>query len=94
MLFLQANIQHIEFILNRQLGGSFSLSIAMPCSRCLDGLNIHSNEFALVESISTGEIDRKMQPLLDKVETFKSIRSGMDSTIPFLSIYIGDLACR
>lgn len=65
----------------------------MSCLRaagCLDGLNIHSNEFGFEESVSTGEIDRKMQSPLDKVEKFKSIRSDVDSTVPFLSVYIGD----
>ncbi|OEL17208.1 putative aminopyrimidine aminohydrolase, mitochondrial [Dichanthelium oligosanthes] len=57
---------------------------------CLDGLNIHSNEFAFEGSVSTGQIDRKMQSPLDKVEKFKSIKSGMDSTAPLLSVYIGD----
>ncbi|XP_066350794.1 bifunctional TH2 protein, mitochondrial-like [Miscanthus floridulus] len=63
---------------------------AFSSAGCLDGLNIHSNEFAFEESVSTGEIDRKMQSPLDKVEKFKSIRSDVDSTVPFLSVYIGD----
>ncbi|CAL5000416.1 unnamed protein product [Urochloa decumbens] len=57
---------------------------------CLDGVNIHSNEFAFEGSVSTGEIDRKMQSPVDKVEKFKSIKSGTDSTTPSLSVYIGD----
>ncbi|KAG2580819.1 hypothetical protein PVAP13_6NG366000 [Panicum virgatum] len=57
---------------------------------CLDGLNIHSNEFVFEGSVSTGQIERKMQSPLDKVEKFKSIKSGMDSTAPSLSVYIGD----
>ncbi|CAO2164815.1 unnamed protein product [Urochloa humidicola] len=57
---------------------------------CLDGVNIHSNEFAFEGSVSTGQIDRKMQSPLDKVEKFKSIKSGTDSTAPLLSVYIGD----
>lgn len=63
---------------------------AFSSAGCLDGLNIHSNEFGFEESVSTGEIDRKMQSPLDKVEKFKSIRSDVDSTVPFLSVYIGD----
>ncbi|TVU04463.1 hypothetical protein EJB05_47573 [Eragrostis curvula] len=57
---------------------------------CLDGLNIHSNEFAFEGSVSTGEIERKMQSPLDKVEKFKSIKSDTDSSVPLLSVYIGD----
>ncbi|RLM61050.1 uncharacterized protein C2845_PM14G20430 [Panicum miliaceum] len=57
---------------------------------CLDGPNIHSNEFAFEGSVSTGQIVRKMQSPLDKVEKFKSIKSGMDSTAASLSVYIGD----
>ena len=65
----------------------------MSCFRAvgyLDGLNIHSNEFVFEGSVSTGQIERKMQSPLDKVEKFKSIKSGMDSTAPSLSVYIGD----
>ncbi|KAK3124169.1 hypothetical protein QOZ80_8AG0641470 [Eleusine coracana subsp. coracana] len=57
---------------------------------CLDGLNVHSNEFAFEGSVSTGQIERKMQSPLDKVEKFKSIKSGMDGTASLLSVYIGD----
>jgi hypothetical protein len=57
---------------------------------CLDGLNIHSNEFAFEGSVSTGQIDRKIQSPLDKVEEFKSIKSGREGTTPLLSVYIGD----
>lgn len=62
----------------------------LDAAGCLDGLNIHSNEFAFEGSVSTGEIDRKMQSPVDKVEKFKSIRSELDTTVPFLSVYIGD----
>jgi thiamine phosphate phosphatase / amino-HMP aminohydrolase len=53
-------------------------------------LNIHSNEFAFEESVSTGQIDRKIQSPLDKVEKFKNIKSDTDGTTPSLSVYIGD----
>ncbi|KAL6901027.1 hypothetical protein ACP4OV_005703 [Aristida adscensionis] len=56
----------------------------------LDGLNIHSNEFAFEGSVSTGQINRKMESPLDKVEMFKAIKSNTDSTAPLLSVYIGD----
>lgn len=57
---------------------------------CLDGLNIHSNEFAFEGSVSTGQINRKMESPLDKVNKFKSIKSEVDSTTSSLSVYIGD----
>uniref|UniRef100_A0A0D9XB13 Thiaminase-2/PQQC domain-containing protein n=1 Tax=Leersia perrieri TaxID=77586 RepID=A0A0D9XB13_9ORYZ len=57
---------------------------------CLNGLNIHSNEFAFEGSVSTGHINRQMESPLDKVEKFKSIKSDMGATAPLLSVYIGD----
>jgi hypothetical protein len=57
---------------------------------CLDGLNIHSNEFAFEGPVSTGQINRKIESPLDKVEKFKSIKSDLDSTTSSLSVYIGD----
>ncbi|XP_072977873.1 bifunctional TH2 protein, mitochondrial-like [Typha angustifolia] len=57
---------------------------------CLDDLIIHSNEFAYEEAVSTGEIVRKMESPLDKVEKFKSIISSNGSNHKNLSIYIGD----
>uniref|UniRef100_A0ACD6AL53 Uncharacterized protein n=1 Tax=Avena sativa TaxID=4498 RepID=A0ACD6AL53_AVESA len=57
---------------------------------CLDGLNIHSNEFAFEGSVSTGQINRQIESPLDKVEKFKSIKSDLDSTASSLSVYIGD----
>jgi phosphoserine phosphatase len=57
---------------------------------CLDGLNLHSNEFVFEGSVSTGKINRKIESPLDKVEKFKSIKSDLDSTTPSLSVYIGD----
>jgi phosphoserine phosphatase len=57
---------------------------------CLDGLNIHSNEFAFEGSVSTGHINRQMESPLDKAEKFKSIKSDVGSTGTLLSVYIGD----
>ncbi|XP_073007991.1 bifunctional TH2 protein, mitochondrial-like isoform X2 [Typha latifolia] len=57
---------------------------------CLDDLIIHSNEFAYEEAVSTGEIVRKMESPLDKVQKFKSIISSNGSSGKNLSIYIGD----
>lgn len=57
---------------------------------CLDGVNIHSNEFTFEGSVSTGHINRKIESPLDKVEKFKIIKSDLDSITPSLSVYIGD----
>nr|CAB3481769.1 unnamed protein product [Digitaria exilis] len=70
--------------------GGMNLEDIRKAVGCLDGLNIHSNEFAFEGSVSTGHIDRKIQSPLDKVEKFKNIKSGTDSTSPLLSVYIGD----
>ncbi|XP_017698250.2 bifunctional TH2 protein, mitochondrial-like isoform X2 [Phoenix dactylifera] len=59
-------------------------------SGCLNYLNIHTNEFNYQESISTGEIVRKMESPMDKVEAFKSILSNLGSNGKHLSVYIGD----
>jgi thiamine phosphate phosphatase / amino-HMP aminohydrolase len=48
------------------------------------------DELAFEGSVSTGQIDRKIQSPLDKVEEFKSIKSGAEGTMPLLSVYIGD----
>ncbi|CAA6662549.1 unnamed protein product [Spirodela intermedia] len=53
----------------------------------LDVLSIHSNEFQYEESISTGEIVRKMETPLDKIQAFKDI---LQSSPKHLSVYIGD----
>jgi len=63
---------------------------------CLSELTIHSNEFDFEESVSTGEIDIKMQSPLDKVEAFTSVLN-QSSSEKRLSVYIGnsvgDLLC-
>ncbi|KAG1361455.1 putative Bifunctional TH2 protein, mitochondrial [Cocos nucifera] len=67
------------------------MNLCFICSvGCLNDLNIHSNEFNYQESISTGEIVRKMESPMDKVEAFKSILSNRGSNEKHLSVYIGD----
>ncbi|ONK63842.1 uncharacterized protein A4U43_C07F19500 [Asparagus officinalis] len=56
---------------------------------CLNELSIHSNEFNFEGSISTGEIDIKMQSPLDKVEAFTNVLN-QNSGDKHLSVYIGD----
>lgn len=57
---------------------------------CLNDLTIHSNEFGYEGSVSTGEIFRKMESPLDKVEKFKTIISNLSCDPKHLSVYIGD----
>ncbi|KAJ4954406.1 hypothetical protein NE237_011189 [Protea cynaroides] len=53
----------------------------------LNVLNIHANQIVYEESISTGEIIKKVESPLDKLKAFKEIR-GNDGKQ--LSVYIGD----
>ncbi|ONK73663.1 uncharacterized protein A4U43_C04F33970 [Asparagus officinalis] len=63
---------------------------------CLNELSIHSNEFNFEGSISTGEIDIKMQSPVDKVEAVNNVLN-QNSSNKYLSVYIGgsvgDLLC-
>ncbi|KAJ6824970.1 bifunctional TH2 protein, mitochondrial-like [Iris pallida] len=56
---------------------------------CLNDLIIHSNEFNFEESVSTGEIVRRMESPIDKVEAFTNIVSEI-SNEEQMSVYIGD----
>ena len=53
-------------------------------------LNIHANEFEYKESISTGNIIRKIESPLNKVEAFKDILANAGNTDQRMSVYIGD----
>nr|CAD1820932.1 unnamed protein product [Ananas comosus var. bracteatus] len=63
---------------------------AFSSAGCLNDLTIHSNEFGYEGSVSTGEIFRKMESPLDKVEKFKTIISNLSRDPKHLSVYIGD----
>lgn len=56
----------------------------------LDVLKIHANEFKYENTLSTGEIVKKVESPLDKVEAFNKIlqESGKDGRT--LTVYIGD----
>lgn len=55
-------------------------------------LNIHANELCFEESLSTGEIIRKVESPLDKLQTFRDILQSktIDSDKKNLTVYIGD----
>ncbi|KAJ8639094.1 hypothetical protein MRB53_015788 [Persea americana] len=56
----------------------------------LNVLNIHSNEFKYAESVSTGELIRKVESPMDKVRAFKDILKTSGEEGKHLSVYIGD----
>ncbi|CAK9137718.1 unnamed protein product [Ilex paraguariensis] len=53
-------------------------------------LNVHSNEFTYEESISTGEIVKKVESPIDKIHTFSDILQKCSNDRKNLTIYIGD----
>ncbi|OVA02304.1 Thiaminase-2/PQQ biosynthesis protein C [Macleaya cordata] len=58
----------------------------------LNALNIHANEFAYEDAISTGEILRTVESPVDKVQAFKDILNKNESENSKLNVtvYIGD----
>ncbi|XP_042516675.1 LOW QUALITY PROTEIN: bifunctional TH2 protein, mitochondrial-like [Macadamia integrifolia] len=56
----------------------------------LNVLNVHANQFVYEESISTGDIIKKVESPFDKVEAFKEILKNSGNDGKQLSIYIGD----
>ncbi|KAJ0695541.1 putative thiaminase-2/PQQC, heme oxygenase-like, multi-helical, HAD superfamily [Helianthus annuus] len=59
--------------------------------------NVHSNELLFSESISTGEILKKVQSPIEKLQTFNNICNNSNNNGPNVSVYIGgsveDLLC-
>ncbi|CAA7022954.1 unnamed protein product [Microthlaspi erraticum] len=59
----------------------------------VDAVEVHANEFTFEESISTGEIERKVESPIDKAQQFKSIlqsKKEEDEKKSLLTVYIGD----
>uniref|UniRef100_A0A2C9VCD6 Thiaminase-2/PQQC domain-containing protein n=2 Tax=Manihot esculenta TaxID=3983 RepID=A0A2C9VCD6_MANES len=56
----------------------------------LDVLNIHANELSFEGSICTGEIIRKVESPVDKVEAFHNILKSYNTDKKNLTVYIGD----
>ncbi|XP_077252750.1 bifunctional TH2 protein, mitochondrial-like [Tasmannia lanceolata] len=56
----------------------------------LNVLNVHSNEFIYEDSVSTGEIVKKVESPMDKVQAFKDTLKSYSDTDHYLSVYIGD----
>ncbi|XVF06464.1 hypothetical protein REPUB_Repub06bG0050300 [Reevesia pubescens] len=59
-------------------------------SGSLDVLKVHANEFSYEESISTGEIVRKVQSPIDKIQAFNDILQDCSNDRKKLTVYIGD----
>ncbi|CAA0814495.1 Probable aminopyrimidine aminohydrolase-mitochondrial [Striga hermonthica] len=56
----------------------------------LDTVNVHANEFVYENSLSTGEIVKKVESPIDKVEAFADILNKTGKDWKILSLYIGD----
>ncbi|KAK6915309.1 Thiaminase-2/PQQC [Dillenia turbinata] len=56
----------------------------------LDVLNVHANEFAYEDSISMGEIIRKVESPIDKVEAFNNILKKCSNDRKNVTVYVGD----
>jgi soluble P-type ATPase len=56
----------------------------------LDVLNVHANEFTFNGSISTGEMVKKVESPIDKVQAFNDILKSCSSDRKNLTVYIGD----
>ncbi|XP_059665702.1 bifunctional TH2 protein, mitochondrial [Cornus florida] len=53
-------------------------------------LDVHANEFTYEESISTGEISKKVESPIDKVQAFSDILQKCGNDRKNLTVYIGD----
>lgn len=56
----------------------------------LHELDVHANEFSFEESISTGDIVKKVESPIDKVHSFKDILKNCQDDRKNLTVYIGD----
>ncbi|XVF81069.1 hypothetical protein PTKIN_Ptkin15bG0126800 [Pterospermum kingtungense] len=63
----------------------------------LKALNVHSNELACDESITTGEIIKKLESPMEKLQAFNNILNERDKDCQQLTVYVGgsvgDLLC-
>ncbi|XP_054788951.1 bifunctional TH2 protein, mitochondrial isoform X1 [Prosopis cineraria] len=56
----------------------------------LNELNVHANEFTFEESVSTGEIVKKVESPVEKVQAFHDILNNSNDDRKNLTVYIGD----
>ncbi|XAR64888.1 Aminopyrimidine aminohydrolase [Bertholletia excelsa] len=55
-----------------------------------NALNVHANEFIFENSVSTGEIVKKVESPIDKIQAFRNILKNSRSDKKHLTVYIGD----
>lgn len=56
----------------------------------LEAVSIHANEFIYENSLSTGEIVKKVESPIDKVQAFTNILKNCSKDKKILTVYIGD----
>ncbi|KAG9135150.1 hypothetical protein Leryth_027216 [Lithospermum erythrorhizon] len=56
----------------------------------IDYVGVHANEFTYQDSFSTGEIVKKVESPIDKVQAFSSIVQNCRSDVNTVTLYIGD----
>lgn len=56
----------------------------------LTQVNIHANEFVFEEAVSTGDLVRKVESPIDKVNAFRKILENYGSDRKNFTVYIGD----
>lgn len=56
----------------------------------VNALNVHANEFTYVNSLSTGEIVKKVESPIDKLKAFSGILQNSSNNRRNLTVYIGD----
>lgn len=53
-------------------------------------MTIHANEFAFEEAVSTGDLVRKVESPIDKVNSFRKILENYGNDRKNLTVYVGD----
>ncbi|KAI9077986.1 hypothetical protein K1719_040115 [Acacia pycnantha] len=56
----------------------------------LNELNVHANELTFKESVSTGEIVKKMESPLEKVQAFRDKLNNFNDDRKNMTVYVGD----
>ncbi|RVX19417.1 Bifunctional TH2 protein, mitochondrial [Vitis vinifera] len=86
--------QHFQQVMDDRLDNGHGISLLGD----LGVVRVYSNELAYEESISTGEIIKKMESAMEKLQAFKDIlKEGCSNDMEHLTVYIGgsigDLLC-
>lgn len=73
-----------------QVCGIFAMLIWSSEAGGLDAVNVHANEFIYENSLSTGEIFKKVESPIDKIQAFTNIVENSCKDQKILTLYIGD----